>query len=174
MPDALTIENRPLIARLLLMLWVAEIGVGLLFVLAGINMLRPAENGGPILLMVMGLVLVLAGLVMSGLCWRITRLKTGTAIEMTAAGLTDHGLAPRAIPWEAVSWKVIFNGRSYSLQLEIADPHRKNAGVFWYQRALGLFSRMLRHPEFNVATLGTGLSAEEIGQRMASFKPAIP
>jgi len=172
MPDPVIIENRPLIARLLLMFWVAEIGVGLLFVLAGANLLRPAENGGPILLMVMGLVLVLAGLVMTGLCWRIARLK-GPAIEMTAAGLTDHRLARRPIPWEAISWKVIFNGRSYSLQLDIAEPHRKSVGVFWYQRALGLFSRMLRQPEFNVATLGTGLSAEEIGQRMASYRPQV-
>jgi hypothetical protein len=112
MPDAVTIENHPLIARLLRMFWVAEIGVGLLFV-----------------------------------------------------------LARRTIPWEAVSWTVIFNGRSYSLQLNIAEPHRSEAGIFWYQRALDLFSRMLRHAEFNVATLGTGLSAEDIGQRMADFRP---
>ena len=44
MPDAVIIENRPLLARLLLMFWVAEIGVGLLFVLAGANMLRFGEN----------------------------------------------------------------------------------------------------------------------------------
>lgn len=172
MPDAVIIENRPLIARLLLMFWVAEIGVGMLFVLAGVNLLRPDENGGPILLMVMGLVLVLAGLVMSGLCWRVARLK-GAAIEMTEAGLRDRRLARNVIPWEAISWKVIFNGRSYSLQLDIAEPHRKNAGIFWYQRALGLFSRMLRHPEFNVATLGTGLGAEEIGKRMEAFRPGL-
>lgn len=172
MPDAVIIENRPLIARLLLMFWVAEIVVGLLFTLAGVNLLRPAENGGPILLMVMGLVLVLAGLVMSGLCWRVARLK-GAAIEMRPEGLMDRRLARNAIPWEAISWKVIFNGRSYSLQLDIAEPARSTAGIYWYQRALGLFSRMLRQPAFTVVTLGTGLGAEEIGRRMTPFKPAV-
>lgn len=171
MPDAVVIANRPLIARLLLLFWLAEILVGLLFVLAGANMLGPAENGGPIVLMIMGLVLVLAGVVMCGLCWRVARLK-GAAIEMTAAGLMDRRLARNVIPWEAISWKVIFNGRSYSLQLDIAEPARSAAGIYWYQRALGLFSRMLRHPAYNVATLGTGLGAEELGRRMDAFRPS--
>lgn len=171
MPAPVLIPNRPLIARLLLLFWLAEIVVGLLFAVAGYGLLRPGENGGAVVLIIMGLVLALAGVVMAGHCWRIARLK-GNAIEMTEAGLMDHRLSARPIPWEAISWEVLFNGRSYSLQMNIAEPARKAAGIAWPARALGLFSRLLRHPEFNVATLGTGLSADEIGQRMAPFKPA--
>lgn len=171
MPAPVLIPNRPLIARLLLLFWLAEIVVGLLFAAAGFGLLRPGENGGAVVLIIMGLVLGLAGVVMAGHCWRIARL-SGNAIEMTEAGLMDHRLSARPIPWEAITWEVLFNGRSYSLQMNIAEPARKAAGIAWPARALGLFSRMLRHPEFNVATLGTGLSADEIGQRMAAFKPA--
>lgn len=171
MPDAVIIANRPLLARLLLMFWVAEIGVGLLFMLAGANMLGLGENGGPVALMLMGVVLVAAGIVMCAQCWRVARLKSA-AIEMTVSGLLDRRLARQTIPWEAISWKVMFNGRSYSLQLDIAEPARTHAGVFWHQRAMGLFSRLLRHPAFTVATLGTGLSAQEIGDRMERFRPA--
>jgi hypothetical protein len=173
MPDPVTIENRPLLARLLLMFWVAEIVVGLLFALAGANLLGASENGGAVILILMGLVLVAAGAVMTGLCWRVARIK-GAAVEMTAGGLLDRRLAEKRIPWEALSWKVIFNGRSYSLQLEIAEPFRREAGIRWYQRGLGLFSRMLRHPEFTVTTLGTGLSAHQIADMMQGFKPALP
>jgi hypothetical protein len=173
MPDAVIIENRPLLARLLLMFWVAEIGVGLLFVLAGANMLRFGENSSLIVLMLilMGLVLVAAGVVMCGLCWQVARLRE-PAVEMTAEGLLDRRLAPNIIPWEAISWNVIFNGRSYSVQLDIAEPTRSAAGIYWHQRALSLFSRMLRQPAFAVVTLGTGLGAEEIGRRMTAFKPS--
>ncbi|PZF76776.1 hypothetical protein DK847_09895 [Aestuariivirga litoralis] len=170
MPAPVLIPNRPLIARLLLLFWVAEIAVGLLFVAAGHGLLRPAENGGAIVLMVMGVVLSLAGVVMAGHCWRIASL-AGNAIEMTEAGLLDRRLSARPIAWEAIDWKVIFNGRSYSLQMNIAEPARSTAGIFWPARALGLFSRVLRQPEFNVPALGTGLSADDIGKRMAGFKP---
>jgi hypothetical protein len=174
MPDAVVIENRPLLARLLLMFWVAMIGVGLLFILAGANMLRFGENGGLIVLMLVlvGLLLVVAGVVMCGLCWQVARLKE-PAVEMTAEGLLDRRLAPGMIPWEAISWNVIFNGRSYSLQLDIAEPVRSTAGIYWHQRALALFSRMLRQPPFAVVTLGTGLAAEDIGRRMTAFKPQV-
>ena len=113
--------------------------------------------------------LVLAGIVMAGHCWRIASL-TGNAIEMTEAGLMDRRLSARPIPWEAISWKVIFNGRSYALQMDVAEPARSAAGIGWPSRALGLFSRMLRQPEFNMAVMGTGLSADDIGQRIAAFK----
>jgi hypothetical protein len=154
------------------MFWVAEIGVGLLFALAGWRLLGPSENGGAAILILMGLVLVAAGVVMTGLCWRVARIR-GAAVEMTAEGLLDLRLAKRRIPWEALTWKVIFNGRSYSLQLDVAAPFRREAGILWYQRGLGLFSRMLRHPEFTLSTLGTGLSAHEIAARMEAFKPAL-
>ena len=171
MPAPVLVPNRPLIARLLLLFWLAEIAVGLLFAAAGYGLLRPGENGGAAVLILMGMVLSLAGVVMAGHCWRIARL-SGNAIEMTVAGLLDRRLSERPIPWEAISWEVLFNGRSYSLQMNIAEPARGMAGIAWPARALGLFSRLLRHPEFTVATLGTGLSADEIGQRMSAFKHA--
>ena len=95
MPDPVVIENRPLMARLLLLFWAAEIMVGLLFMLTGANMLGPSENGGAMMLMLMGLVLVAAGVVMTGLCWRIAWIR-GPAIEMSAEGLLDRRLAPQA------------------------------------------------------------------------------
>lgn len=169
MPAPVTIANRPLLPRLLLLFWVAEIAVGVLFAAAGYELLGPSENGGAAVLILMGLVLVVAGIVMAGHCWRIARL-SGIAIEMSEAGLMDRRLSARPIPWEAISWKVIFNGRSYALQRDVTEPARSAAGIGWPARALGLFSRMLRQPEFNVATLGTGLSADDLGKRMAGFK----
>lgn len=172
MPAPVLIPNRPLVARLLLLFWVAEIAVGVLFALAGYGLLRPSENGGAAVLIIMGVVLCLAGMVMVGHCWRIANL-VGNAIELTDAGLLDRRLSANPIPWDTISWKVIFNGRSYSLQMNIAEPVRSAAGIAWPARALGLLSRVLRQPEFAIASLGTGLSAHDIGARFAPFKPSM-
>ena len=169
MPAPVKIPNRPMLPRLLLLFWVAEIAVGLLFAAAGYELLGPSENGGAVVLILMGLVLTLAGIIMAGHCWRIASLP-GNAIEMTEAGLLDRRLSANPIPWDDISWKVIFNGRSYAVQMDVAEPTRSAAAIAWPARALGLFSRMLRQPEFTVAALGTGLSAHDIGQRMAGFK----
>lgn len=169
MATLMQIPNRPMLARLLLLFWAAEVGVGLLFAAAGYGLLGPQENGGAMVLILMGMVLALAGVVMAGHCWRIARL-SGNAIEMTDTGFLDRRLSRRPIPWDAISWQVIFNGRSYALQLDVAEPERSAAGIAWPARALGLFSRLLRQPEFTVAALGTGLSAHDLGQRMAVFK----
>lgn len=170
MPAPVLIPCRPLVPRLLLLFWVAEIAVGLLFLLAGYLLLGPRENGGAAVLMLMGVVLAAAGIVMAGQCWRAARL-TGNAIEMTDDGLLDRRLAAASIPWEAIRWKVIFNGRSYSVQADIREPARSAARIAWPARAAGLFNRMLRHPEFGIAALGTGLSAHDIAARMTAFKP---
>lgn len=172
MPAPVLIPNRPLVARLLLLFWVAEIAVGVLFALAGYGLLRPSENGGAAVLIIMGVVLCLAGMVIVGHCWRIAKL-VGNAIELTDAGLLDRRLSANPIPWDTISWKVIFNGRSYSLQMNIAEPARSAAGIAWPARALGLLSRVLRQPEFAIASLGTGLSAHDIGARFAPFKPSM-
>jgi hypothetical protein len=140
--------------------------------LAGYGLLRPSENGGAAVLIIMGVVLCLAGMVMVGHCWRIANL-VGNAIELTDAGLLDRRLSANPIPWDTISWKVIFNGRSYSLQMNIAEPARSAAGIAWPARALGLLSRVLRQPEFAIASLGTGLSAHDIGARFAPFKPSM-
>lgn len=172
MPAPVTIANRPTLPRLLLLFWLAEICVGLLFAMAGYELLGPGENGGATVLMLMGGVLTVAGIIMAAHCWRSASL-AGNAIEMTEAGLLDRRLASRPIPWEAISWKVIFNGRSYAVQMNVAEPARSAAGLAWHARALGLFSRMLRQPELNVSTLGTGLSAHDIGARMIAFRPPM-
>lgn len=171
MPESVIIQNRPLIARLLLLLWLAEIMVGLLFVAAGVKLWGPQENGGAAMLMLMGAVLAAAGAVMAGLCWRVSRIR-GAALELTAEGLLDRRLSLKRLPWEAVRWKVIFNGRSYSLQMDLAEPARSECRIFWPQRALGWFSRTLRQPEFTVVTLGTGLSAHQLARHFEAYKPA--
>ena len=175
MPDALadtvTIANRPLTARLLLLFWVAEVAVGLLFARAGARLVGPSENGGAAVLIVMGLVLVAAGIVMAGLCWRSGRI-TGAAIELGPEGLLDRRLSDQRLPWQAIRWKVIFNGRSYAVQFDLAEPTRSDARIHWPQRALGLLSRSLRQPEFTVSTLGTGLSAHALAKRLERFSPA--
>ena len=79
----------------------------------------------------------------------------GNAIELTDAGLLDRRLSANPIPWDTISWKVIFNGRSYSLQMNIAEPARSSAGIAWPARALGLLSKLLRQPEFAIAALGS-------------------
>ena len=170
-PACVIIQNRPLIARLLLLFWLAEVTVGLLFVAAGVKLWGPQENGGAAMLMLMGAVLSAAGAVMTGLCWRVSRIR-GAAIELSAEGLLDRRLSLKRLPWEAIRWKVIFNGRSYSLQLDLTEPVRSESRIFWPQRALGLFSKTLRQPEFTVVTLGTGLSAHQLAQRFETYKPA--
>lgn len=170
MPAPVLIANRPMLPRLLLLFWVAEIAVGLLFAAAGNMLLGPGENGGAAVLIVMGLVLTVAGIIMSGHCWRIASL-SGNAIEMTDDGLTDRRLSTHSIPWDSISWKVIFNGRAYAVQIDIAEPVRSTARIGWPARALGLITRLLRQPEFTVAALGTGLSAHDIAERMATFRP---
>ena len=44
MPQPVFIANRPLLPRLLLMFWVAEIAVGLLFAAAGYEVIRPEDH----------------------------------------------------------------------------------------------------------------------------------
>lgn len=171
MPAPVHIPNRPLLPRLLLLFWIAEIAVGALFIAAGASLLGPRENGGAIVLMLMGAVLALAGIVLAGQCWRVAML-AGNAIEMTDEGLLDRRLSARAIPWGSVRHKVIFNGRSYSLQADIDEPARSTSGIGWAPRAMGLFSRLLRQPEFTIMSLGTGLSAHDIATRMAAFTHA--
>jgi hypothetical protein len=171
MPEPVIIANRPFWARVLVVFWAIEVAMGLLFARTGFGWLGQSENGMAVLLAVMGLLLSAAGVVMTGLCWRIARL-SGPAIEMRADGLRDHRLSPATIPWEAISWQVRFNGHSHSLYFDVAEPGRAMVRPYWPQRALGLFNRLFRYPEFSVITLGTGLGARDIGARMAAFKPA--
>ena len=65
----------------------------------------------------------------------------------------------------------MFNGHSYSLCLDLSEPFRRTFRPFWHQRAMGLFNRLFRYPEFTVTTLGTGLNARQIGELITPFKP---
>jgi hypothetical protein len=169
MPDATAIPNRPFWARLLLPFWALEAAMGLLFARTGAGWLGPSENGMAVLLIAMGLMLAAAGVVMTGLCWRIARLK-GPAIEIGPGGLRDHRLSSALLPWEDVSWTVRFNGLSHGLYLDVAEPRRSSFRPYWHQKAVALFNRLFRYPEFSIATLGTGLGAQGIAKRLAAFK----
>ncbi|WP_395684945.1 hypothetical protein [Aestuariivirga sp.] len=165
------IGNRPLLARLLLLFWAAAVVMGALFALAGLRLLGPGEKGGAAVLLLLGMTLSLAGIIMSGLCWRIARLR-GPAIELTATGLLDHRFSPGLIPWEALTWKIVFNGRGYSVQFDVEPASRTTLSIYWPQRALGLFNSLLGQPRFTLVALGTGHSAHGLGDMLAGFKPA--
>lgn len=164
------IENRPLLARLLLLFWAAAAVMGGLFAAAGLRLLGPGEKGGALLLLVLGLTLVAAGIVMGGLCWRIGRLR-GPAIELSDEGLLDRRLSPRRIDWQTIDWRITFNGRAYAVQFDVSPAIRAGLGIYWPQRVLGMFSRLLGRPGLTLVTLGTGLSAHQLGGLIEPFKP---
>lgn len=172
MPAPVTIPNRPFWARLLVPLWAVEVLMGLYFAWIGFSRLGPAENGMAVLLLVMGLLLAAAGVAMTGLSWQVARL-SGPALEFTAEGFRDHRLAPVLIPWQALRWKVIFNGRGHSLQFDLEPDFRKGFQAYWHQRAMARFNRLFKQPEFTVVTLGTGLTARQIGRRMEAFRASV-
>ena len=171
-PAPVTIPNRPFWARLLVPFWAIEVLMGLYFAWIGLSRLGPGENGMAVLLLVMGLLLAAAGVVMTGLAFRVARIR-GTALEFTAEGFRDHRLSPILIPWEALRWKVIFNGRGHSLQFDLEPGFRKGFRAYWHQRALAGFNRLFKQPEFTVVTLGTGLNARDIGKRLEAYKAPI-
>ena len=84
----------------------------------------------------------------------------------------DRRITPAIIPWEAISWRVLFNGHGYSVKFDVAEPVRQGLRLPPPQRVLGMFNRLLRYPAFIILTLGTGLSAHQIGARLEGFKPA--
>lgn len=172
MPAPVTIPNRPFWARLLVPFWVIEVLMGLYFAWIGFSRLGPGENGMAVLLLVMGLLLAAAGVVMTGLALRVALLK-GDALKFTEDGFHDRRLSPDLIPWEALRWKVIFNGRGHSLQFDLEDGFRKGFRAYWHQRAMARFNRLFKQPEFTVVTLGTGLDARDIGKRLEAFKAPV-
>jgi hypothetical protein len=174
MPEPVIIENRPRWAWALAALWTIETAAGLGFVLSGLSWLSQAgsrENGGGAVLLLMGVLLAAAGIIMTAQSLRIARLK-GAAIVMNDQGLLDRRISAAVIPWEAIAWKVVFNGRSYAVQFSVAESERARLGVYWEQRALGRFNRLFGYPEFAMPVLGTGHRAGALAERMQRFKPA--
>ena len=172
MPAPVNIPNKPFWARLLVPFWAIEVLMGLYFAWIGLSRLGPGENGMAVLLLVMGLLLAAAGVVMTGLAFRVALLK-GNALEFTDEGFRDHRLSPGLIPWEALRWKIIFNGRGHSLQFDLEPDFRKGFRAYWHQRAMARFNRLFKQPEFTVVTLGTGLNARDIGKRLEAYKAPV-
>jgi hypothetical protein len=169
MPDPIVIANRPLRARILAVFWIVETVVGLAFATTGMRGFGASENGLAGVMIFGGLLLSMVGVVLAATATRIALLE-GPAIVMNAKGLIDRRLCEQVIPWKAISWKVIFNGRAYSLQFDVKPPWRKELKVYWQQRLMGRINRMFKYPELTVATLGTGLDAHDLAARMKRFK----
>ncbi len=170
MAEPVIIHNRPFWARILTVFWAVEVAVGLVFAGVGASWLGAGENGLAGVTIGCGLLLAVVGVVMTGVSWRVWRLGQGPAIEMRDGGLVDRRIADATIPWAAISWAVIFNGRSYSLQFDVAPPERAALDVHWEQRLMGRFNRLFNYPELTMVTLGTAKSAHALGSLMESFK----
>jgi hypothetical protein len=170
MPDPVIIINRPFWARVFTVIWIVEVVAGLGFAAGGIGMLGAHETGVAAVLIVAGLLLAAVGVVMAGLSIQAARLK-GPAIEMRPEGLLDRRIAAQIIPWEAISWRIVFNGRAYSLQFDVAQVQRNDLRLYWAQAAMGQFNRMFSYPELTVLTLGTGHTAHQLGNQMDRFCP---
>ena len=99
--------------------------MGLVFAALGFSWLGGQENGMAWVLIVIGLMLAVASAMMTDVCWRVARVK-GAAIEMTPEGFRDRRLSETVIAWADLSWAVVFNGRSYSLQFDL-PPERGRA-----------------------------------------------
>lgn len=169
MPEPVAISNRPLWARLFAALWAAEAVMGGVFAATGVARLAPAENGMAVLMILFGALLAVAGTVMADVSWRAARLD-GPALEFTAATFRDRRLSEQAIPWEAVEWRVVFNGLSHGVQFDLAPHHRASYRTRWSHRILGVFNRAFRYPEFSVTTVGTGLGVQQLAALMECFK----
>ena len=162
MPETLIISSRPFWARALIFLCVIELGMGLLFIFAGIT-----RSSG--LVLVLGTLITALFVWLAAFAWPIAILRD-PAIEMRPEGLLDRRFSQGVIPWEAISWRVVFNGRSYSLKFDVAEPARLALALSPMQRLAAALNRAWRHPEFTLHTLGTGLSAHQLGEKLKTFK----
>ena len=105
----------------------------------------------------------------------------GRDTARTVTGLVSRGRASSGPAWSAhetlpmilkyPGFCVTVSPPPRGTKADIREPARSAARIAWPARAAGLFSRMLRHPEFGIAALGTGLSAHDIAARMTAFKP---
>ena len=173
MPEPVIIANRTFWARISAMFWLIEIVVGLSFAAGGIGYIGSGQNGVAAVLVVCGLMLSGVGVVLAATSFRIWLLK-GPAIEMRDDGFIDRRIVDQLIPWPAIIWKVVFNSRAYSLQIDVRAPERQALNVYWEQRLMGRFNRLFKYPELTMVTLGTGRTAHQLAELMARFKPTDP
>ncbi len=169
MTEPVIIANRPFWPRVTTVFWALETAVGLLFAALGTAWLGGDENGAPVLMIVMGLMLALAGAVMTNVVWQAARLK-GPAILASEHGFQDRRLSEQKIGWDHLQWKVVFNGRNWSLRFDIDDTLRSQFRVCWGNRVLALLNRALRYPAFGVMTLGTSMGTNDLSAVMSKFK----
>jgi hypothetical protein len=169
MNSSVTIENRPFRARLLVLFWMVEIGVGLAFAAAGAARMGSGENGVAGVMIAGGVLLSIVGVIMAAISWRIARIR-GPVLTLGPSGLMDRRICEQVIPWSAVSWKIIFNGRAYALQFDVAEPERSSLDPYWEQQAIGKFNSLFRYPEFSVAALGTGRTIYDLADIMKRYK----
>lgn len=164
MQEPIIIMNRPFWARALLLLCVIELVMGSLFIYGG------AAYGSSIAL-TLGILIVALFAGLAWFSWPSAWLR-GAVIEMGAEGLRDRRLSETVIPWETIRWKILFNGRSYSLKFDVAEPTLGMLRPSLPRRSLALLNRLVGYPAFTMATLGTGLSSHQLAARMERFKPA--
>jgi hypothetical protein len=162
MADTVIIPNRPFWARALLFLCVIELAMGVLFMAAGFT-----QSSG--LVLGLGVLITLLFLWLAAFAWPMAWLRE-PAIELRPEGLLDRRLARSVIPWEAVSWKILFNGRAYSVKFDVTGPARQSLNLPPLHRLTAIFSRLWRQPEFTLHTLGTGFNAHQLGEKLKQFK----
>lgn len=170
MAEPVIIRNRPFWARVLTVFWLAEIALALVFWAIALAWSMAGDVGLGAILACGGLVLLAAGAPMAALSWRIARL-AGAAIAMTDSGLRDRRIADILIPWKAITWTTVFNGRTYSLQFDAAEPHAAALRRHWDQRLMGRYNRLFGFPEFTVVTLGTGEGVARLAELMNAYRP---
>lgn len=173
MRQPVIIENRSSWARILAVFWVAEVVLGLAFTAAGASWIGVEQPVLVAAILIGGLLLAAIGVPMAAGSRRIARLP-GSAVEMSEDGFRDRRIAEVVTPWQAIAWKIVFNGRSYSLQFDVAEPYRNALRLHWDQRLLAFLNRALGYPEFTVVTLGTGHGVDELGRLMFQFRPPKP
>lgn len=170
MTEPVIIANRPFWARVFTFIWAIEVFAGLGFAAGGAGMLGGRETGVAVVLIAAGLLLSVVGVVMTGISSRSAGLR-GPAVEMRREGFRDYRISDTVISWDKIGWDVVFNGRAYSLQVEVDPALRKTMKVYWAQAAMGRFNRLFNYPELTVLTLGTGLTAHQLGELMSRFRP---
>lgn len=162
MADTVIIPNRPFWARALLFLCVIELAMGLLFMAAGLT-----QSSG--LVLGLGALITVLFLWLAAFAWPIAWLRE-PAIELRPDGLLDRRLTRSVIPWEALRWKILFNGRAYSVKFDVTGPARQSLKLSPLHRLTAAAGRLWRLPEFTLHTLGTGFSAHQLGEKLKPFK----
>ena len=171
MADSVSIENKPFWARFFTVFWAIEAVMGLVFAALGFSWLGGQENGVAWVLIVIGLHARRGqrhddGRVLA------RRPPQGHGHRDDRAGFPRPAAVADPDPvGRPLTWAVVFNGRSYSLQFDLTPEIRSRYRVSWGNRMAAAMNRAFRYPEFTVMTLGTGKGISQLDQLMRQFKP---